>query len=186
MTKPRYRILLALGTAVFAAQAQGPGAPAPHGYSRVEWAQIQGAPPIEIRAQLDGSGEYTVLNAEDIKYASTETGMNVHFTVDDGEVMPGHQISLALPIIKDQHLRDRNGGTEHRPVVTMSFCIGDRAFTTTVTLMTRTSYTPQLVLSKADAAQFAPLDSQIQPAHHPACGRPTPAQQPAAEPKPAP
>jgi hypothetical protein len=170
------------------AQAPAPaagGPPQPHGYGRIEWASVQGAPPIEIQAQLDGTADYTVLSAQDIKYASGEGGMYVHFTIDDGEVMPGNEISLSLPIIKDQHQRDRNGAVDHRPVVSMGFCIGDRAFTTSVTLVPRTSYTPPLVLSKTDAAQITPMDPQKKLTRHPECKEPEPNAQPAAPAEPA-
>ncbi len=149
-----------------AAQAQ-PGAAAPpkpvpltHVYGRLERALVTGSPSIEVEAQLEGGGENTVLLVQDIKYASGEGGMFVHFTIDNGEVMPGHSVNLSLPVLKDQHVHDRDGGTLHQPVVAMNFCIGDHAFTSNVTLKLRSSYTPPLLLGKADAAQFGAIDAQ--------------------------
>ena len=145
-------------------QAQTPAAapakpvPLTHVYGRLEHATVTGSPSIEIEAQLDGGGDATVLLVQDLKYASGEGGMYVHFTIDNGEVMPGRSINLALPVLKDQHVHDRDGGTLHQPVVAMNFCIGDHAFGSNVTLKLRTSYTPPLLLSKADAAQFGAID----------------------------
>ena len=144
--------------ATAAAAAPAPAAAAPHVYGRIERALVTGSPSIEVAAQLDGGGDATVLLVNDIKYASGEGGMYVHFTIDNGQVMSGRTVNLALRVLKDQHVRDRDGGVVHHPIVAMNFCIGSHAFSSNVTLEPRNSYTPPLVLSKADAAQFAPID----------------------------
>ncbi len=72
--------------------------------------------------------------------------------------MPGKTVNLTLPALKDQHVRGRYGAVVHQPIVAMNFCIGTHAINTNVILKPRTSYTPPLVLSKADAAPFAPID----------------------------
>ena len=164
-------ITLAAGAlCAFAAQGQAPAAatstatattqPAatPHVYGHIEHALVTVSTPIEVQAQLDGGGDSTVLLVQDLKYASGEGGMFVHFTIDNGQVMPGRTVNVALPVLKDLHVHDRDGGTVHQPVVAMSFCIGDHAFTTNVTLKPRTTFTPPLVLGKADAAQFGMID----------------------------
>ncbi len=163
-------ITLAAGAlCAFAAQGQAPAAAAtgnataqpastPHVYGHIEHALVTVSPPIEVQAQLDGGGDSTVLLVQDLKYASGEGGMFVHFTIDNGQVMPGRTVNVALPVLKDLHVHDRDGGTVHQPVVAMSFCIGDHAFTTNVTLKPRTTFTPPLVLGKADAAQFGAID----------------------------
>jgi hypothetical protein len=139
------------------AQTQTP-VPLTHVYGAVEWAHLGGGKALEVDAQLNGGGAYTVLQAVDIKYAHGEGGMFAQFTVDNGLVMPGKEMKLDLPIVQDQHIRERNGGTEHRPVVTMSFCIGDHLVTTNVTLVPRTAFTSPLQLGKEDAAQFGAID----------------------------
>jgi len=161
----RLGIMLAAGALCgFTAQAQTAAAPAaaaaaaPHVYGRIEHALVTGSPSIEIEAQLDGGGDTTVLLANDIKYASGEGGMYVHFSIDNGEVVTGKTVNLALPVLKDQHVHDRDGAVVHHPIVAMNFCIGNHAFSSNVTLEQRTTYTPPLILSKADAAQFAPID----------------------------
>jgi len=151
----------------FAAQAQTPAAPAAapagaptaaHVYGHLERAVVVGSPSIEVQAQLSGGGDATVLLVNDIKYASGEGGMMVHFTIDNGEVMPGRTVNVSLPLLQDQHVRDRDGGVVHHPIVAMNFCIGTHAFGSNVTLEPRTGYTPPLVLGKADAAQFGATD----------------------------
>ncbi|MFI4980569.1 MAG: RimK/LysX family protein [Nevskiales bacterium] len=156
--------VLAGALCAFGARAGTPDAataqpvPLTHVYGRLEHAVVTGSPSIEVQAQLVGGGDATVLLVQDIKYASGEGGTYVHFTIDNGEVMPGKTINLALPVLKDQHVHDRDGGTVHQPVVAMSFCIGDHAFTTNVTLKLRGNYVPPLLLGKADAAQFGQID----------------------------
>jgi hypothetical protein len=173
-------LALAGAGSLFGAQAQTPAAaPAAHTYGRLERARIDGSSPIEVEALLDGSGEYTVLHVLNLKYASGEGGMYVHFTVDNGHVLTGKQVNLSLPVLKDQHVQERNGGVEHHPVVAMSFCIGDRDFSTNVVLLPRTTFTPPLELSKADAAPFAPVDPAKKLTGDPSCTPPAPAAAPA-------
>jgi hypothetical protein len=168
----QWRIALAAGTmAAFAAQAQAPatGAAAPRVYGHIERALVTGSPSIQIRAQLDGGGNTTVLYVTDIKYASGEGGMYVHFTIDNGQVMPGKAVNLSLPVVKDQLVHDRDGGVAHHPIVAMNFCIGAVAFSSNVILEPRTSFTPPLLLGKADAAQFAPIDPLKKDGGEPNC-----------------
>lgn len=182
-------VVLAAAGAISAAQAQAPAAqsapaaaaaPAPHVYGRIEHARVDNSgTPIEIDAQMDAAGPNTVLHALNIKYASGEGGMYVHFTLDNGHVMPGKEVNLVLPVLKDQHIRDRNGGTEHHPLVQMQFCIGDRAFGTDVVLEPITTFTPPLELSKADAAQFGTLEPTKKFTGDPSCAPPKPPAAPA-------
>lgn len=176
------RLALILAAALSAGAAQAaPAAPAaaaapaagtvaaPHVYGRIEHAQVQASPAIDVQAQLDGGGNITVLQAEEIKYAHGEGGMFVHFTINNGVVVSGRTVNLSLPVIQDQHLRDRSGAIDHRPIVAMTFCIGDRSFTTNVALQVRDNYNPPLLLSKADAAQFGTLDPQKKNTIYPSC-----------------
>lgn len=179
------RLSFALAAPLVACAAQAADAPAaapaaegkvaaPHVYGQVEHAQVRVSPAIEIQAQLTGGGDVTTLAVNDIKYASGEGGVFVHFTIDNGYVMTGRTVSVALPVLKDQHLKDRNGGVEHRPIVSMSFCIGDHAFTTTVVLINRENFTPPLLLGKADAAQFGAIDPLKKNTGDPNCAPATP------------
>ena len=176
--------LLAAGAAVAAPDTSAPGTSAPdaappaaappaapiaHVYGHIERAFVQTGPAIEVPAQLAGGGDVTVLKVEDIKYAHGEGGMFVHFTIDNGRVVTGHIVNVDLPVLQDQHKRERTGGVEHRPIVSMTFCIGDRSFTTSVALQNREDYDPPLVLSKADAAQFGALDPQKKNTIDPSC-----------------
>jgi len=151
------------------APAASAPAPAPHSYGRIERAYVQTGLGIEVPTQLDGGGEITVLKVNDIKYAHGEGGMFVQFVIDNGRVVSGRTVKEDLPVLQDQHKHERLGGVEHRPIVQMAFCIGDRAFTTTVALEKREDYNPPLVLSKVDAAQFAPLDPQKKNTIDPSC-----------------
>ena len=196
MGKRSVVVLAAGALCAFAAQGQAPAAPAttaaaqpaaaPHVYGRIEHALVTGPASLEIQAQLDGGGDSTVLLVQDLKYASGEGGMFVHFTIDNGQVMPGKTINLALPVLKDLHVHDRDGGTVHQPVVAMSFCIGDHAFSTNVTLKPRTSFTPPLVLGKADAAQFGAIDpTKKNTLREASCAAPAPTPPATAAPAPA-
>jgi hypothetical protein len=189
MKSRSYALLLACAGSICAAQAQTPAAPAPatatasaaaaapaaapHVYGHIEHTRVDsGGPTIEIDALLNAAGDHTILHALNIKYASGEGGMYVHFTLDNGHVLPGKEVNLALPVLKDEHIKDRNGGTEHHPLVSMQFCIGDRSFTTDVMLEPITTFTPPLELSKADAAQFGAVDPAKKYTGDPSCPPP--------------
>jgi hypothetical protein len=96
----------------------------------------------------------------------------VHFTLNSGVIVSGRTVNLSLPVIQDQHLHDRSGSIDHRPIVAMSFCIGDHSFTTNVALEVRDNYKPPLQLSKADAAQFGTLDPLKKNTIYPSCNGP--------------
>lgn len=181
--------LLAAAGAIGAAQAQqapaaqAAAAPAPHVYGRVERARVDsGGPSIEIDTQMDAAGANTILHALNIKYASGEGGMVVHFTLDNGHVMPGKEVNLTLPVVRDEHIHDRYGSVEHHPLVAMQLCIGDHAFNTDVVLEPITTFTPPLELSKADAAQFGSIDPTRKLTGDPSCPPPKPASAPAPAP----
>lgn len=192
-----YAVLLTGAGAMAAAQAQTSpaapaatsaaepaAAPAPHVYGRIEHARVDSSgTPIEIDTQMNSDGAHTVLHALNIKYASSEGGMQVHFTLDNGHVLPGKEVNLSMPVLKDEHIKDKNGGVEHHPLVSMRFCIGDRAFTTDVVLEPITTFTPPLELSKADAAPFGQIDPTKKYTADASCAKPQPA--PAAAPAPA-
>jgi len=174
--------LSAVMLCAFTAQGQAPATPAapapkaaalaPHIYGRIEYALVTSSPSIQIESQLEGGGDTTVLYVTDIKYASGEGGVYVHFTIDNGKVMPGRTVNLALPVLKDQLVHDRDGGVDHQPTVAMSFCIGNVAFSSNVILELRTAFTPQLLPGKAEAAQFAPIDPQKKNTGDPNCQAP--------------
>jgi hypothetical protein len=169
-------IALAAGTLLAGAvQAQS------HTYGRLEHALVVGSKPITVEAQLDGGGDITVLYVNNIKYASAEGGMAVTFTIDNGEVMSGRTVDLALPVLKDQLVHERDGTTMHQPLVAMSFCIGTVSFSNNVILKPRLNFVPPLLLGKADAAVFAPIDPLKKNTGDPACAPPpAPATAPAA------
>lgn len=181
-------VVLAAVGATGAARAQAPAAdsaaaPAPHVYGRIERARVDGGgPSIEIDTQMDAAGANTILHALNIKYASGEGGMYVHFTLDNGHVMPGKEVNLTLPVVRDEHIHDRYGSVEHHPLVSMQFCIGDHAFNTDVVLEPITTFTPPLELSKADAAQFGPIDPTKKLTGDPSCPPPKPPATPAPAP----
>jgi hypothetical protein len=178
---------LAAAGAIGAAQAQqapaappAAAAPPPHVYGRIERARVDsGGPTIEIETQMDAAGANTILHALNIKYASGEGGMVVHFTLDNGHVMPGKEVNLTLPVVRDEHIHDRYGSVEHHPLVSMQFCIGDHAFNTDVVLEPITTFTPPLELSKADAAQFGAIDPTKKLTGDPSCPPPQPPAAPA-------
>ncbi|MDI3260894.1 MAG: RimK/LysX family protein [Sinobacteraceae bacterium] len=151
-------------------------APAPLG--RLERVEIEDATPIVVTAQLDGRLERTTLYALDIKYFSRDGQTWVRFTVDNGDVLPGQRVTLSRRVLRDQQIRLRNGGIEHRPLVALDLCLGQRRLPAEVDLRERQGYTPPLVLGPAELARLPGVDPARQYTSDPACAPPTAAAAP--------
>ncbi|MBX6420614.1 MAG: ATP-dependent zinc protease [Nevskia sp.] len=146
-------------------------APAPLG--RLERVEIEDATPIVVTAQLDGRLERTTLYALDIKYFTRDGQTWVRFTVDNGDVLPGQRVSLSRRVLRDQEIRLRNGGIEHRPLVALDLCLGQRRLHTEVDLRKRQGFTPPLVLGPSELAKLPRIDPARQYTSDPACAPPT-------------
>lgn len=177
----RTRVGLELGVAVLllgaAARAEPPATQAaqpPRIYGGLERVKIVSVTPIEVPARLDSGAEASVLYAGDIKYLNRpDSSLWVAFTVDSGSVVGGKQVSYKLPVLRDVLIhRDRNGGTEHEPIVALELCIGDRDLPVEVGLRNRGDYTAPLVLGRPELARLGPVDVQKQFTVEPGCAPP--------------
>jgi hypothetical protein len=129
-------------------------------------------PPIVVTAQLDAGFERTTLYALDIKYFDRDGQTWVRFTVDNGDVLPGQRASFARRVLRDQQIRLRNGGIEHRPQVALALCLGQRRLQADVELRQRQGYAAPLVLGRAELAQLPPVDPARQYTLDPDCAAP--------------
>ena len=157
--------------------AMAADAPQRPSYGRQEHVRVVGPTPIEVIGALDPSAEYSVLNAEDIKYFQRNGDMWVRFTVDNGSVLQGNHIVLERPVLKDFKVRQRDGGYEHQPRVAIDLCLGVQAFSTEVRLIERDDYTAPLLLGQPDLAKLGSVDRQRQFTQEPRCIAPQPQNQ---------
>ncbi|GAC1619461.1 MAG: hypothetical protein NVS9B10_00180 [Nevskia sp.] len=138
-------------------------------YGRLEHVRVMGAASIEVTARLDGAGAASSLHAVDVKYFQRDSDTWVRFTIDNGSVLPGSRVTLERRIVKDVKLRQKGGGVEHRPLVEVELCVGDRSFKSMLSVSDRTGYTAPLRLGSEDLAQLGPVDDARQYTHEPSC-----------------
>jgi hypothetical protein len=138
-------------------------------YGRHERIRVQASLGIEIVGHLDPAAAASLLRARDVKYFNRQGGMWVRFTIDNGSVLPGSRLTVERPVLQDQKLRQRDGSTEHRPLIELPLCVGRTRIDARLSLSDRNSYTAPLTLGKADIAKLGAVDSAREYTIEPAC-----------------
>lgn len=138
-------------------------------YGRLEHVRVMGAASIEVTAKLDGRDSASSLYAYNVKYFQKDGDTWVRFTVDNGSVLPGSRVTLERKVLKDTRHKQNGGGVEHRPLVSLDLCLGDRSFTSTLSVADRTGYTAPLLLGTTDLASLGTVDADRQFTREPAC-----------------
>lgn len=160
MTGARRLLLAALAT-VGVAQAET--------YGRLEHVRVVGDFSLEVTARLDPSAAGSSLQAVDVKYFQREGATWVRFTIDNGSVLPGSRITLEKRVLRDERVRQKGGGVEHRPQIELPLCIGDRRLELRLALLERSSYTAPLLIGGSDLAPLGSVDAGRQFMHEPSC-----------------
>lgn len=138
-------------------------------YGRHERIRVQASLGIEIVGHLDPAAAVSLLRARDVKYFNRQGGMWVRFTIDNGSVLPGSRLTVERPVLQDQKLRQRDGSTEHRPLIELPLCVGRTRIDARLSLSDRNSYTAPLTLGKAEIAKLGAVDSAREYTIEPAC-----------------
>lgn len=138
-------------------------------YGRLEHVRVVADFTIEVTARLEPSAPGSTLQAVDVKYFQREGGTWVRFTIDNGSVLPGSRITLEKRVLRDERVRQKGGGVEHRPQIELPLCIGDRRLDVRLALLERSSYTAPLLIGASEIAQLGAVDAGRQFMHEPSC-----------------
>lgn len=138
---------------------------------------------VEVPAALTGGGARTVLYAREIKYFFRDGGTWVRFTVDSGSVVTGKHLTIEKPLIKDERVRQKDGGIEHISRVQGELCIGRHRVATELRVSDRSGYTAPLVIGSEDLAPLGAVDPSKNFLHEPDCTLAPAAPAPAAPPQ---
>jgi hypothetical protein len=141
-------------------------------YGRQERVRVMSTPPIEVVAKLDSGADHSSLNAVDVKYFLRDGDTWARFTIDNGSVLPGNRVGVERPVIRDMKRRQRGGGVEHRPVVAMELCIGDRLLKAELNLSDRTGYTAPLLIGRSELDKLGSVDASREFTHDAMCKAP--------------
>lgn len=144
-------------------------------YGAREHVRILDKRPIELTARLDPTGAHAVLKVESLKFVLHDDGTWVHFVVGSGDVITLEKISLDRPLLHDHKVHIRDGGVRHEPVVMLDICVGSQQLSVPFTLLTRSTYTPAMVLGKPQIDRLGTVQSDARFLHEPACAAPRPA-----------
>lgn len=115
-------------------------------YGRHERVRVLASIGIEVDARLDAGAAGSTLRATEVKYFNRDGGTWVRFVIDNGGVLPGSRLPVERPVLKDSKVRSRDGGVEHRPIVSLPLCIGSTRIETLVSVTERSGYTEPLTL----------------------------------------
>lgn len=169
MTAATRKILAAVVGAVLLLPAVGAGAA---GYGGQEHVKLLDGPTLEITATLDPGEPTSTLYAYNISYFTRDSQTWASFVVDNGSVLPGQRALLKLQVLRDQEVRLRNGGREHRPTVELRYCLGSRSYQSRVSLLPRSGYTPSLVLGQNALTGLGSIDPTRKFTVEPTCPKP--------------
>jgi hypothetical protein len=129
---------------------------------------------VEVTGVLDTSEPHSTLYVTDMKYFSRDYEQWVRFTVDSGNVVSGHVLDIERKVLRDEHVKQKNGSITHRPWVEVNLCIGKHGFTSQLALMDRSAFTAQLRLGSEDIGKIGRVDPSLQFTAQPDCSAPAP------------
>jgi hypothetical protein len=137
-------------------------------------AVMDGAKSLEIVGNLDGKEANSTLYVADMKYFVHDGDMWVSFTVDNGHVTSHEHLALQRQVMRDEHLKERGGGIQHRPWINLDLCIGKHSLPVLIALADRNAYTAQLKLGATDIDKIGRVDPALQFTVQPDCPPPAP------------
>jgi|GEM_PF-3104204 len=138
-------------------------------YGKLEHVRVMDLSTIEVTAKLDSGAGSTSLHAVNVKYFQRDGDTWVRFTVDNGSVLPGNHLTLERLVLKDVKVKQPGGGIEHRPIVEVDLCLGDRSFKSKLSVTDRTGYTAPLLIGTEELAKLGSVDTARQYTHEPSC-----------------
>ena len=101
---------------------------------------------LKLKAKLDTGAFFTSINALDLKKFERDGKMWARFAVLDPKT--GEKIFFELPIIRTKVIKQLSGKYQERPVVLMTFELGNIKETVETTLSDRTGYLYQLLVGR--------------------------------------
>lgn len=138
-------------------------------YGRHERVRVLASIGIEVEARLEPGRAGSTLRAAEVKYFHRDGDTWVRFVIDNGSVMPGSRLAVERPVLEDSRVRQRDGSTEHRPVVSLPLCVGARRIETRISVTERSGYTEPLTLGSTAMAGLGKVDPAREFTVEPAC-----------------
>lgn len=137
-------------------------------------AVFDGNKSVEVIGNLEAKEARSTLYVADMKYFIREGDQWVNFIVDNGHVLSHERLTLERKVLRDEHVKERGGGFQHRPWVEVTLCVGKHSLPVQVALADRSTYTAQLKLGAADIDKIGRVDPTLQYTAQPDCAAPTP------------
>lgn len=118
----------------------------------VEWVYIE-PHHIHVKAKLDSGAKTSSLSAVDIERFKRDGDIWMRFRVPisagDGGTEQPQLIEMERKLEREVLIKRHGGGPSRRPVVEIDVCLGDRMFTTPVTLTDRSRFNYPLLLGRS-------------------------------------
>ena len=153
-------IFLSVTLPALAAASHLPQVPAVFGW--VEWTYIE-PHHIHVKAKLDSGAKTSSLSAVDIERFERDGDIWMRFRVpisaSDGGTDAPQLIEMERRLEREVLIKRHGGRPSRRPVVEIGVCLGERMFTTPVTLTDRSRFNYPLLLGRSALRGHALLDA---------------------------
>ena len=132
----------------------------------VEWVRVQGTDWL-LKAKLDTGAKNSSLDARDIEEFRREGERYIRFTVVDRD--SDQHVTLERELERVVRIKEHAGQYQRRPVVELTFCLGDLLRTVEVNLVDRSQFIYPLLLGRSALDGRAVVDAQLTFTRRPMC-----------------
>lgn len=123
---------------------------------------------FRLEAKLDTGAETSSLDAVDIRRFRRKGKSWVRFTVEDHD--KGEMVRLERPLIRRVRIKQHDGDSQRRSVVSLTFCLGDHRREVEFNLIDRSQFEYPVLLGRSALAGIAVVDPDQVNLSQPDCG----------------
>ncbi len=130
---------------------------------------------IPLKAKLDTGARTSSLQADRIELFTRDNKkwVRFHMQLEDANGKK-HELTVERPRVRRVRIKEHEGEYDRRPVVEMSFCIGNERHSTEFTLVDRSRFIYPVLLGRRFLEGFAAVDASQTFTRKPYCPTSTP------------
>ncbi len=122
---------------------------------------------FELEAKLDTGADTSSLDAVDIRRFRRKGVSYVRFTVEDHP--PGDEVRLERPLIRRVLIKQHDGDSQRRSVISLTVCLGEHRREVEFSLIDRSRFDYPVLLGRSALAGIAVVDPEAAKLSEPDC-----------------
>lgn len=126
--------------------------------------------PMRVRAKLDTGAETSSLDATHIRRVRVGKKRYVRFELNDPRT--GEQISLRRPLLRRVRIKQHEGDSQERPVVSLTVCLAGRLQEVEFSLIDRSEFIYPVLLGRKALERYVVVDPELTFLSDPECEEP--------------